>query len=92
MTWLRRTGLIGAALLALAGGSAARAHATHVTPLCKSGYYKNVDGTCVHRPVKAKAAPAGATAECRDGTYSFSKHASGTCSGHHGVAVWIHHP
>jgi hypothetical protein len=30
----------------------------------------------------------GATARCRDGTYSWSGHRSGTCSGHHGVAVW----
>jgi len=30
----------------------------------------------------------GATALCRDGTYSYSKTHSGTCSGHGGVAVW----
>lgn len=34
-------------------------------------------------------APAGATAQCRDGSYSFSQHHSGTCSGHDGVAKWI---
>src|SRR5438309_11555177 len=34
-------------------------------------------------------APAGATALCRDGTYSFSKHHSGTCSHHGGVAMWF---
>jgi len=34
-------------------------------------------------------APSGATARCRDGTYSFSKHRSGTCSHHGGVATWI---
>jgi uncharacterized protein DUF3761 len=59
---------------------------------CKVGYYKNVDGHCVHRPTHAAKAPAGATAKCRDGTYSFSQHASGTCSHHGGVAVWINHP
>jgi hypothetical protein len=32
--------------------------------------------------------PTGATALCRDGTYSFSKHHSGTCSHHGGVARW----
>ncbi|MGY3566129.1 hypothetical protein ACVWWH_001833 [Sinomonas sp. RB5] len=32
--------------------------------------------------------PAGATALCVDGTYSYSAHHSGTCSHHHGVAVW----
>ena len=34
-------------------------------------------------------APAGATAQCRDGTYSFSRTHSGTCSWHGGVAVWL---
>jgi Protein of unknown function (DUF3761) len=33
------------------------------------------------------AAPPGATAQCRDGTYSYSQHRSGTCSHHGGVAV-----
>lgn len=36
-------------------------------------------------------APAGATALCRDGTYSFSAHRSGTCAGHGGVARWLRH-
>jgi Protein of unknown function (DUF3761) len=35
------------------------------------------------------AAPPGATALCRDGTYSFSQHHSGTCSYHGGVAKWL---
>src|SRR5438552_332418 len=33
--------------------------------------------------------PTGATACCRDGTYSFSKHRSGTCSHHGGVGTWL---
>src|SRR5512134_3300583 len=33
--------------------------------------------------------PASATAECRDGTYSTSRTARGTCSGHGGVAAWL---
>jgi len=32
--------------------------------------------------------PAGATALCKDGTYSYSLHHSGFCSGHGGVAVF----
>jgi hypothetical protein len=37
----------------------------------------------------ARSAPPGATARCRDGTYSYSAHRSGTCSHHGGVAVWL---
>lgn len=90
------------AALAAAAGTAAQpapAHAPSATarvatvaPACKSGYYKNVSSHCVRRPTKASRVPAGATAKCRDATYSFSEHASGTCSHHGGVARWIHHP
>jgi hypothetical protein len=33
--------------------------------------------------------PAGATAQCNDGTYSYSLHHSGTCSHHGGVSEWL---
>ena len=33
--------------------------------------------------------PTGATAKCKDGTYSKSTHRSGTCSSHGGVAEWL---
>ena len=56
---------------------------------CGANSYVNVDGQCVHDPESAASAPAGATAKCKDGTYSFSKHHSGTCSGHRGVAEWL---
>jgi len=36
--------------------------------------------------------PGDTTAICRDGSASFSQHASGTCSGRGGVLCWIHHP
>lgn len=36
--------------------------------------------------------PEGVTAICKDGTYSYSQHRSGTCSGHGGVAQWINPP
>lgn len=35
------------------------------------------------------AVPAGATARCRDGTYSSSGQRSGTCAHHGGVAAWL---
>jgi Protein of unknown function (DUF3761) len=42
------------------------------------------------RPQPAPSAvPAGATARCRDGTYSLSEHRSGACAHHGGVAAWL---
>ena len=35
------------------------------------------------------SAPPGATARCRDGTYSYAKHHQGACSHHGGVAKWL---
>jgi hypothetical protein len=52
-------------------------------------YYTNSDGQRVHSPECAPSAPAGATAQCRDGSYSFSQHRQGTCSHHGGVAHWL---
>jgi len=43
--------------------------------------------TTASKPVAAKG-PSGATAQCKDGTYSQSKTHSGTCSHHGGVATW----
>ncbi|MCU1400179.1 MAG: hypothetical protein JWN62_3288 [Acidimicrobiales bacterium] len=54
-------------------------------PMCKAGTYKNVNGKCIKKP---GSNPAGATAKCKDGTYSYSTHRSGTCSGHKGVSIW----
>lgn len=53
-----------------------------------NGTYTNSYGNTVPSPYFAPSAPAGATAQCSDGTYSFSQHRSGTCSHHGGVAEW----
>jgi hypothetical protein len=58
-------------------------------PICGPDYYRNVSGHCVHRPEQSNERPLGATARCRDGTYSFSEHRRGTCSHHGGVATWL---
>lgn len=50
--------------------------------------YVNVDGVRVQSPVFSDTRPAGASARCRDGSYSFSLHRRGTCSHHGGVAEW----
>ena len=52
-------------------------------------YYTNSQGVKVQSPTYYKAQPAGASAICRDGTYSFSKSRRGTCSHHGGVARWL---
>lgn len=58
-------------------------------PLSNDNYYTNVDGEQVHSPAYAPSEPAGASARCRDGTYSFSQNHRGTCSHHGGVAEWL---
>lgn len=52
-------------------------------------YYTNSRGKRVQSPTYYQTAPAGATALCRDGTYSFSRSRRGTCSHHGGVARWL---
>ena len=39
--------------------------------------------------MKTPGAPAGATAKCKDGTFSTAKSHAGSCAGHKGVANWI---
>jgi len=59
-------------------------------PLSNDRHYTNVDGQSVHSPAYSSGrVPAGATAQCADGTYSFSQHRQGTCSHHGGVARWL---
>jgi hypothetical protein len=53
---------------------------------CGPDYYVNSQGSCVLRPTNSNAG--GATAICRDGTYSYSQSSRGTCSHHGGVAQW----
>jgi hypothetical protein len=71
-----------------AAGLASASPAGASVSACKSGYYENVYGNCVPRPTQSPSKPSGATAKCRDGTYSFSQSHSGTCSHHGGVATW----
>lgn len=52
-------------------------------------FYKNSQGDKVQSPTFYESAPQGATAECTDGTYSFSRSRRGTCSHHGGVKRWL---
>lgn len=59
--------------------------------LKEHNHYVNKDGKVVHSPAHTKdgKAPPGASAQCRDGSYSFSQNHRGTCSHHGGVATWL---
>lgn len=54
-------------------------------------HYRAKDGHEAHSPAKTVhgEVPAGASAKCRDGSYSFSQHRRGTCSHHGGVGTWL---
>ncbi len=71
--------------LALAGTTAMLAA---TSAFAHGSVYRSADGTAVHAPYLQ--AHAGETAICRDGRHSMSRHRSGTCSGHGGVAVFEH--
>jgi hypothetical protein len=59
----------------------------HVVPKPKPAAPKTTHAKPKKKP--APSYPAGATAVCNDGTLSYSKHRSGTCSHHGGVATWL---
>ena len=44
---------------------------------CEGNYYQGSSGDCVHRPAEPQNAPAEPTAQCSDGTYSYSEHRQG---------------
>lgn len=73
------------------GSAATGSHATQQPkPNCTdNGTYQNSNGQTVKGPENCSAAPQGASAQCRDGTYSFSRSRRGTCSHHGGVAKWL---
>jgi hypothetical protein len=91
--------LLAFALLlpAAADARSPRHHATteasqsNESQLVEHGRYTNKNGETVHSPAHTKdgKAPAGASAQCGDGTYSFSRSHRGTCSHHGGVASWL---
>lgn len=95
---LSKVALLCAVTMSMVAGTAdARSRHHHVrhhvtrtssSPL-SGGYYTNVSGHSVHRPARADSRPSGATAKCRDGSWSFSENHRGTCSHHGGVQQWL---
>jgi Protein of unknown function (DUF3761) len=86
----RFMGILAAPLLMVALTLPAYADTAPTT--CKDGTTSTATGkgACSsHGGVQADTPPAGATAKCKDGTYSMSKTHSGACSTHGGVASWI---
>jgi len=57
--------------------------------LSNDNSYINSQGNEVHSPAYSNSVPAGASAICGDGTYSFSQSRRGTCSHHGGVSSWL---
>jgi hypothetical protein len=64
---------------------------TEPQPIAQGPGYINSQGKWVPSPTRTpdNQPPAGATAKCRDGTFSFSQSRRGTCSHHGGVAEWL---
>ena len=73
------------------GSSSSTSHASQQPKAncTDNGTYVNSKGQTVKRPETCASAPQGATAQCRDGTYSFSRSRRGTCSHHGGLAHWL---
>jgi hypothetical protein len=66
-----------------------RYHSTASHHSSSSDYYTAHSGHRVHRPIQATRAPSGASARCRDDSWSFSESRRGTWSHHGGVARWL---
>lgn len=63
---------------------------TTTAPTPSGKGYRNSQGEWVPSPQASPSGPpAGASAQCRDGTYSFSRSRRGTCSHHGGVSRWL---
>jgi hypothetical protein len=79
----------------LTPGELARVHKVEAgtpAPSHTTGHgYVNSQGERVPSPTWTSdgRAPAGASAKCRDGSFSFSRSRRGTCSHHGGVASWL---
>ena len=86
--------VVGAADARSSGGYSHHSSSYHRTSgyaresdLTTHSHYTNISGHYVHSPSRMRngSRPPGASAQCSDGTWSFSEHARGTCSHHGGI-------
>ncbi|WP_116267996.1 DUF3761 domain-containing protein [Mycobacterium marinum] len=84
-----RVVLTAAAITAAPAVLAAPAYANPTTP--SPPCYIASSGDCVPYPQQGGSQPPGATAQCADGSWSFSEHphSGGTCHGHGGVQRYL---
>ncbi|THD38306.1 MAG: DUF3761 domain-containing protein [Sphingomonas sp.] len=87
MRWILAAMALAVAIAPAA--SDARHHRYSTTYRAGSGFYTAKSGDRVRSPVRADRAPVGASAKCRDGSWSFSESRRGTCSWHGGVGHWL---
>lgn len=87
----RQALLLGAILASVSVAQARDYREPDEGTLDRHGHYvSRTDGQSVHQPAKTRdgSKPNGASARCRDGSWSFSHTHRGTCSRHGGVASW----
>lgn len=87
---LLATSLVSPSLAAGVAGSVITTTPTRQVAASASIYYINSKGVKVKRPIVVKEViPVGASAQCKDNTFSFSQTRRGTCSHHGGVKKWL---
>lgn len=84
---LPRASFIATTIVVVAIGAASPAYSSPGG----GGCYTASSGDCVPYPQQGGTQPSNATAQCADGSWSFSEHphASGTCHGHGGVQRYL---
>jgi hypothetical protein len=83
---MKRYLIAAVAAFAIGGTASASCLQPDENELASHHCYTNGYGAPTHSPsLDAYGPPAGASAQCADGTYSFSQHRGGTCSHHGGV-------